>query len=184
MIHNPKPWLALLTNTSRNLAQADVVRTQRELADYIFFIEFFLHQSLFAIRKIDESIGVDLALDHKTCRASEWEANPANLALIRRSPDPALETWYDLLAPARCSALTHKRIINLCIHARICSFSADKVDADHAGKTGIFVASDHTLHQGIAYIGLSEIKTIVDDAISVFEPQVAARAARSMRSGS
>src|SRR5687767_12918005 len=110
MIHNPDPWLSLLKQTSANLGRARVISTSPDFAQYVSFIEFYVHQSLFAVRKIDESIGIDLALEQQQTSISEWPSNAVALAEIQRTPDPDLARWYDLHSGQRRSE-SHKRIV-------------------------------------------------------------------------
>jgi hypothetical protein len=171
MIHCPGPWLGLLRTTADQLdllAGADVNALVTNLPE----LEFRVHLSLFAVRKIDESIGISLHLKAKRFDLHSWPSTDKGRISITRHSDPPFEQWYDLKNP-EIVALSYGEIIDMFIHARICHFCC-YVDSkeEKRGECAVVVASDRKMRERHFKIMFSQIARILRHAIEVFESQI------------
>jgi hypothetical protein len=177
MIHFPQPWLRLLEETSTLLNSTLGPIGNPNVAAMLPELEFRVHISLFAVRKVEESIGVDLHLASKHAKVSWWPVTPAERNKISRSTNPDLAAWYHLKT-SQHDALSYKRIIDLFVHARICSFAFTQPMVSPLEDVGLFVASDHTMKDRILLVPAGVVDSILVHAIATFRPILAKRHAK------
>lgn len=174
MIHFPQFWLEWMEDTSALLKSALGPPEDARFLAVLPEVEFRLHTSVFIVRKIEESTGVALHLSSKTVRLSSWPASGKKKSEICRSSNPDLAAWYRL-KNSQDSVLTYKRVIDLFVHARICSFSFTTPFKSPMEDVGVFVSSDHTLKDRIFRVPFVVVDDILQHSIAVFRPIVERR---------
>jgi hypothetical protein len=175
MIHFPCHWLKWLKDTSTLIDALANPAPQATRTLSLPEIEFRIHTALFVVRKIEESIGVDLKLSDTKVSLSYWPVTEKTKARILRTPDPDFEEWYQLKTSQQ-KMLSYKRIIDLFIHARICNFTFAQPIKSFSKDIGLFVASDHTMKEQIVSVPIGVLNAIFKHAISILEPVVLKRA--------
>ena len=175
MIHFPGHWLKWLKDTSALTDALTNPAPHATLNLSLPEIEFRIHAALFVVRKIEESIGVDLKLSDTKVSLSYWPVTEKEKARIVRTSNPDLEEWYQLKTSQE-EVVSYKRIIDLFIHARICNFAFTREVESFSEVTGLLVASDYTMKERIFRVPIGVLTAIFKHAISVFEPIVLKRA--------
>jgi hypothetical protein len=177
MIHFPHPWLRWLEETSHLLNSGLGPIESATVLAKLPEIEFRIHTSLFAIRKIEESIEVGFSLASTKVLVAWWPVTEEMKAEVCRSPDPDFGRWYRL-ETSQSDRISYKEIINLFVHARICNFSFIVPTSVPLHDIGVFVASDHKMKDRIFLVPVGVIDSILKHGISIFRPVVERREKR------
>jgi hypothetical protein len=178
MIHFPGHWLKWLRDTSTLIGVLANPTPKATSTLSLSEMEFRIHTALFVVRKIEESIGVDLKLSDTKVSLCCWPVAEKKKAKILRTPNPDFEEWYQLNTTTQQKMVSYKRIIDLFIHARICNFMFEKEAKSFHEVISLFVASDHTMKEQIVRVPIGVLNAIFEHAVSIFEPIVAKRARR------
>ncbi len=170
MFHNPDPWLANLKFTSEQISTVSQLNNINEFVEWMMKVEYNIHHAVYSIRKINETLGVDIGLKDNFVKviifSSKTDGKP-----IESTPDPDLSNFYDLMNPKQ-GKLTYLQLIDQIIHARIMNFSTDKLEGNRINGCEIAIGSDHVFHDKIFKIDVMEIDKIIQHCIGIFEIRV------------